>query len=138
MKSVSSLSARYGLADLRQLAAYGRWQRELPELRCGLKRGFTFYGHRPGEPFRNGAANEKRLLVAASPHDEMADAHWMRADVDCHLVRRAGQEGIEVREGAEVTEVERRSGEWRLAGRGAGATDTTIVRPAAPSPVTTR
>lgn len=115
--SLERLAVRYGLVDLHQLAAYGRWQRALPELRCGLKRGFTFYGHQPGEPFRNGAANENRVLVAASPRDEMADAHWMRSDVDRHLARRAGEEGVEVREGAEVTEIERRSGGWRFAGR---------------------
>jgi tetracycline 7-halogenase / FADH2 O2-dependent halogenase len=115
--SLERLAARHGLADLHQLAAYGRWRRALPELRCGLKRGFTFYGHRPGEPFRNGAANESRVLVAASPRDAMADAHWMRSDVDHHLARRAAAEGVEVREGAEVTEVERRRGGWRLAGR---------------------
>jgi FADH2 O2-dependent halogenase len=115
--SLERLAARYGLADLHQLAAYGRWRRALPELRCGLKRGFTFYGHRPGEPFRNGEANENRLLVAASPRDEMADAHWLRADVDQHLARRAAAEGVEVHEGVEVTEVERGSGRWRLAGR---------------------
>ena len=112
--SLERLAARYGLADLRQLAAYGRWRRELPELRCGLKRGFTFYGHRPGEPVRN---EERRVLVAASPRDEMADAHWMRADVDHHLVRRAGEEGVRVLEGAEVMEVDRRSDGWRLTGR---------------------
>ena len=36
---------------IRPLAAWGIWQRALPEVACGLKRGFTFYGHRLGEPF---------------------------------------------------------------------------------------
>jgi FADH2 O2-dependent halogenase len=115
--SLERLAAGYGLADLHHLAAYGRWRRELPELRCGLKRGFTFYGHRPGEPFTNGPANEHRLMVAASPRDEVADTHWLRADVDYHLARRAAAEGVEVLEGAEVTEVERRTDGWRLEGR---------------------
>ncbi len=118
--SLERLAARYGLLDLRALAAYGRWRRELPGLRCGLKRGFTFYGHRPGEAYRNGATNERRLLVAASPRDALADAHWLRADVDHHLVQRAVAEGVEALEGAEVTAVERRGGGWRLAvGQGA-------------------
>jgi FADH2 O2-dependent halogenase len=115
--SLERLAARYGLTDLHQLAAWGRWRRELPGLRCGLKRGFTFYGHRPGEPFGSDEANERRVLVAASPRDEMADAHWMRADVDHHLVRRAGEEGVRVLEGIGVEGVERRGDGWRLAGR---------------------
>src|SRR5436309_12571495 len=59
------LAARYGLEDLHDLAAYGRWRQRLPELRRGLKRGFTLYSHQPGKPFSNGPANEHRLLVAA-------------------------------------------------------------------------
>jgi tetracycline 7-halogenase / FADH2 O2-dependent halogenase len=115
--SLERLAARYGMEDLHQLAAWGRWRRALPELRCGLKRGFTFYGHRPGERFRNGETNENRLLVAASPRDAMADAHWIRADVDHHLARRAAAEGVRVLEGVEVAEVERRGEGWRLVGR---------------------
>ncbi|HEY8019521.1 MAG TPA: tryptophan 7-halogenase, partial [Thermoanaerobaculia bacterium] len=121
--SLERLAARYGLGDLHALAAYGRWRRELPALRRGLKRGFTFYAHRPGEPYSNGADNESRLLVAASPRDEMADAHWLRADVDHHLARRAAAEGVEVLEEAEVTAVERGAGGdggWRLEGRHEG------------------
>lgn len=114
--SLERLAARYGLDDLRALAAYGRWRRALPELRCGLKRGFTFYAHQPGEPFSNGPRNEHRLMVAASPRDAVADAHWLREDVDLHLARRAGAAGVEVREEAQVKEVERRADGWRLAG----------------------
>src|SRR6266496_2320511 len=80
------LAARYGLADLDALAAHGRWLRSLPDLRRGLKRGFTFYGHRPDETWRNGDDNGRRLLVAASPADEVADSHWLRSDVDAHLL----------------------------------------------------
>ena len=88
------LAARYGLADLHQLAAYGRWRTHLSDLRCGLKRGFTFYQHQRGEPFRGDATNTRRLLVAASPDDAAADTHWMREDVDAFLVRRAQDEGV--------------------------------------------
>src|SRR5262245_60355627 len=49
--SLESLAERYGLADLRALAAYGRWLEAFPHLQRGLKRGFTFYGHRVGESF---------------------------------------------------------------------------------------
>jgi FADH2 O2-dependent halogenase len=114
--SLERLARRYGLDDLHHLAAYGRWCRHLPQLRRGLKRGFTFYWHRPGEPFANSAANDRRLLVAASPDDAVADAHWLREDVDCHLARRAAAEGVTCLEEAEVTELERHRGAWRLSG----------------------
>ena len=96
--SLERLAAAYGLEDLSHLAAYGRWQRHLPELRCGLKRGFTFYHHRRGEPFRNSDANEHRLLVAASPSEGIADCHWLRSDVDHFLVRQAVASGVRFRD----------------------------------------
>jgi tetracycline 7-halogenase / FADH2 O2-dependent halogenase len=114
--SLERLARLPGLDDLRHLAAYGRWRRHLPELRRGLKRGFTFYRHQPGERFANSAANDHRLLVAASPSDAIADAHWLRADVDAYLARQAEAAGVACLEGAEVTAVERRPSGWHLAG----------------------
>src|SRR5215207_1158251 len=49
--SLERLGQRYGLADCYRLATHGRWLEHLPELRRGLKRGFTFYRHHPAEPF---------------------------------------------------------------------------------------
>lgn len=100
------LAARYGQPDLHHLAAHGRWLRHLPHLRRGLKRGFTFYRHRPGRPYANDAENGARLLVAASPSDPVADTHWLRADVDHHLVREAHARGVEYHDHTEVTRVE--------------------------------
>ena len=100
------LAARYGLADLRHLATYGRWRTQLHELRCGLKRGFTFYQHQRGELFRSDADNTRRLLVAASPDDRTADTHWMRADVDEFLTRRAQDEGVRFQDETELTTVQ--------------------------------
>ncbi|HEV7504118.1 MAG TPA: FAD-dependent oxidoreductase [Thermoanaerobaculia bacterium] len=109
------LAARYGLDDLHTLAAWGRWRKRLPHLRRGLKRGFTFYGHSPGRPYENGESNERRLLVAASPDDGIADCHWLRADVDHHLVLEAGRAGVEILEEVELNGVEARNG-WHLTG----------------------
>ena len=36
---------------------------------------------------------QRQLLVAASPHDEIADTHWYRPDFDQALVREARSEG---------------------------------------------
>jgi FADH2 O2-dependent halogenase len=99
------LAERYGQPDLRALAAHGRWLERLPDLRRGLKRGFTFYRHRPGAPYANDEANAARLLVAASPSDRVADTHWLREDVDHHLVRQAQAAGVDYRDLTRVTSV---------------------------------
>lgn len=106
------LAARYGLDDLHALAAWGRWMERLPHLRRGLKRGFTFYGHEPGRPFDG----ERRMLVAASPSDAIADTHWLREDVDHHLAREAAAAGAELLEEVELDGLENLPGGWRLYG----------------------
>ena len=95
----------YDQPDLRQLAAHGRWIEQLPGLRRGLKRGFSFYRHLSGKPYANDEANHARLLVAASPTDRVADTHWLREDVDHHLVRQAEAAGVSYRDHTEVTAV---------------------------------
>jgi tetracycline 7-halogenase / FADH2 O2-dependent halogenase len=77
------LSATYDLPRIAPLAKWGSWQRAYPQIACGLKRGFSFF-HQEGQ-----------LLVAASPHDDIADTHWYRADVDHFLVREAQRLGVE-------------------------------------------
>ena len=114
--ALERLAARYGLDDLRQLAAYGRWTAHLPEVRRGLKRGFTFHLHRKGQPYRNDATNSDRLLVAASPDDAIADAHWLREDVDAFLFRQAAAEGVQCLDRTVLDTLERRGGRFRLSG----------------------
>jgi FADH2 O2-dependent halogenase len=114
------LADRYGLEDLRYIAAYGQWLAHIPDVRRGLKRGFTFYRHVPGRPFANDAGNSNRLLVAASPHDAVADSHWLREDVDHFLVRRAIQEGVEFFDRTVLSGVEFGAGTVRLSGEREG------------------
>jgi tetracycline 7-halogenase / FADH2 O2-dependent halogenase len=104
--SLERLARRYGLADCWHLAAHGRWLAHHPDLRRGLKRGFTFYRHHPNEPFANRGHESERLLVAASPNDAIADAHWLRADVDHHFVREAVAAGVDYRDRVELTRAE--------------------------------
>lgn len=121
--ALERLADRYGLPDLRSLAAYGLWQRELPPLRQvrhGLKRGFTFLAHRPGRPLAPAAGGSGRLLVAASPDDEVADSHWLRADVDAFLVARAVAEGVDYRDGVELTSAREAGDGLELRGRRGG------------------
>lgn len=118
--SLERLARRYGLADCYQLSTHGRWLRHHPELRRGLKRGFTFYRHHPGEQPDDPRLSAERLLVAASPDDTIADTHWLRADVDHHFVREAVAAGADYRDRTEVTSATiDDDGAW-LAGRRGG------------------
>jgi len=115
--SLERLGIRYGLEDCYRMATHGRWLAHVPELRRGLKRGFTFYRHHPDEPFQNRGFESERLLVAASPDDALADTHWVRADVDHHFVREAVAAGVDYRDGVELTAVDVFGDSLRLAGR---------------------
>jgi len=101
--ALERLARRYGLTDCYDLAAHGRWLARYPDLVRGLKRGFTFYRHHPGEPFADRGLDSERLLVAASPSDDVADTHWLRADVDHHFVREAIAAGVDYRDHVDVT-----------------------------------
>jgi FADH2 O2-dependent halogenase len=115
--SLERLGTRYGLADCYAMATHGRWLARYPEVRRGLKRGFTFYRHHPGEPFANRGFESERLLVAASPNDEISDTHWLRADVDHHFVREAITAGVDYRDRADLTSAEFGIDGARLSGR---------------------
>jgi FADH2 O2-dependent halogenase len=92
---LEQLAARYDLPRLAPLGSYGAWQRAYPHLTCGLKRGFTYYAHDAGRAFRRDARRSTELLVAASPKDDVADTHWLRADVDAFLAAEAEALGVE-------------------------------------------
>ena len=91
---LEELSIRYDLPAITPLCKWGPWQRTYPQLGCGLKRGFTFYHHRLGQPSDAISNREDQLLVAASPHDEISDTHWYRADVDAFFVQQARDAGV--------------------------------------------
>ena len=115
--SLERLGVRYGMADCYQLATHGRWLAHYPEVRRGLKRGFTYYRHHPGERFADRGLDSERLLVAASPNDALSDTHWLRADVDHHFVRQAEAAGVEYLDHTALSGVEFGDGEARLTGR---------------------
>jgi FADH2 O2-dependent halogenase len=119
--SLERLGRRYALAGCYRLATHGRWLEHFPEVRRGLKRGFTFYRHHPGQPFANRGLDSERLLVAASPNDDVADTHWLRADVDHHFVRQAIDAGVDYRDRVELTAAATTSNGFRLTGQREGA-----------------
>jgi FADH2 O2-dependent halogenase len=89
---LQELATRYNLPALLPLTKWGTWQQHCPEVACGLKRGFSFFHHELARPC--GIRLDRQMLVAASPHDEIADTHWYRADFDHHLVREAQRLGV--------------------------------------------
>jgi tetracycline 7-halogenase / FADH2 O2-dependent halogenase len=116
--SLERIARRYSLPDCYRLAAHGRWLEHYPDLRRGLKRGFTFYRHHPGVHVDPERLASERLLVAASPNDSVADTHWLRADVDHHFVREAIAAGVDYRDRTELTHlaIDGHGGGARLAG----------------------
>ncbi|MCA9056521.1 MAG: tryptophan 7-halogenase, partial [Planctomycetaceae bacterium] len=88
------LAEQYSLPRLLPLTRYGDWKRSHPELVCGLKRGFSYFGHRSGEEFSTDERHSRELLVAASSSDADADTHWLRADVDAFFYQEAASDSI--------------------------------------------
>lgn len=99
------IALEYNLPRLLPLTKWGTWQREYPQIGCGLKRGFTFFHHQTCKEFVRTPAHENELLVAASPHDGIADTHWYRPDFDHFLVCEAQTLGAEYRENVEVDQI---------------------------------
>jgi tetracycline 7-halogenase / FADH2 O2-dependent halogenase len=102
---LQQLCRTYDLPRIVPLAEYGSWQKEYPGLPCGLKRGFSYFKHSPGERFvpRDDHANE--LLVAASRSDDDADTHWYRPAFDEFLVRELQAAGIPYFDRTEIVEL---------------------------------
>lgn len=92
---LEELAKKYDLPEVETLAKWGSWQRSHPGIGCGLKRGFSFFHHALEERGGEGLKREDQLLVAASPHDGIADTHWYRADFDHFLVREAEALGVD-------------------------------------------
>jgi tetracycline 7-halogenase / FADH2 O2-dependent halogenase len=92
---LEDLAKRYDLPALRPLAKWGSWQEKYPDIPCGLKRGFSFFHHDLRRRDSSDTTGRNPFLVAASPHDAIADTHWYRADFDHLLVKQAHNLGVE-------------------------------------------
>jgi tetracycline 7-halogenase / FADH2 O2-dependent halogenase len=117
---LEDLSRRYDLPGIAPLTKWGTWQETYPNLDCGLKRGFTFYHHQFGQRALRSPTRNDQLLVAASPHDAIADTHWYRADVDAHFVREAENTGVEYLDEVDLHEAVERDEQVKLHGRRRG------------------
>lgn len=110
-----SLCDRYDLPRLEPLARYGSWKRTHPELRCGPKRGFSYFHHRAGEPFAPDSLHSNELLVTASATDEVSDTNWYRADVDAFFAAQSIEAGALLLDEAQITAIERPD-DWSISG----------------------
>jgi FADH2 O2-dependent halogenase len=117
---LGDLCDRYDLPRIKPLTRYGTWRRTYPGIVCGLKRGFSYFHHRPGEPFRQDAEHTTELLVTASGSDDVGDTHWYRADVDAFLAGEACAAGVRLLEEAHLERLED-DGAWALHGTQHGA-----------------
>jgi len=117
---LEELCDRYDLARIRPLSKWGTWRRAHPQVACGLKRGFSFYRHDAGAAFADDAAHGRQLLVAASPHDDIADTHWYRPDFDSFLASEAEAAGALHLDETHLDGVCFEGGRVRLSGRRQG------------------
>ncbi|HEY6229138.1 MAG TPA: FAD-dependent oxidoreductase [Verrucomicrobiae bacterium] len=111
---LEEIAAKYDLPDLASFSKWGTWQAAHPEIACGLKRGFTFYKHEFAREV-NFSDRTQQLLVAASPHDRIADTHWYRPEFDAHLARKAVELGAELIQEATFELKEEKDG-WSVVG----------------------
>lgn len=114
---LESLCDQYNWPQIRPLCRYGSWIRELPDLRRGLKRGFSYFHHTAGEPFLSGKKHARELLVAASVSNQVADTHWFRADVDQFFARQFEKTGGQLWEEATLESIHRtadRDPHWHI------------------------
>jgi len=114
---LGTLATRYNLPGIAPLSKWGSWQETYPNVACGLKRGFTFYHHVLGMPATTDPNHHRQLLVAASPHDRIADTHWYRAEVDHLFVKEAQKRGVPYLDEVKLQDVSESENEIRLQGR---------------------
>ena len=117
---LQQIAEEHDLPQLLPFRRWGEWQREHPEIGCGLKRGFSFFHHALGQAFSDDERRRNQLLVAASPRDEVADTHWFRSDFDHHLVNEAQRLGVAYFDQTELTSFDERPDGVTLAGQRLG------------------
>lgn len=103
---LEEIAEEYGLDEIKPFCKWGTWQKSHPEIGCGLKRGFTFYFHQPGQRFKKTPTRINELLVSASPHAGIADTHWYRPDFDLYLYQAAAKLGVKVLDQTGITDLD--------------------------------
>lgn len=109
-----SLSFKYNLPWLHDFSRYGSWQKAHPGIVCGIKRGFSYFKHYPGQEFSTDDNHRNELLVAASVSDEQSDTNWLRSDFDAFLVTKVKDAAIDYFDGTEIISVNRKNNRWEF------------------------
>jgi FADH2 O2-dependent halogenase len=117
---LEELARRYELPAILPFTKWGPWQKARFNIACGLKRGFTFYHHAFGHAWSSDPARGTELLVAASPHDAIADTHWYRADFDQFFAQEAQRAGAVLWEQVALDTIEFAGDSALLSGRHEG------------------
>jgi tetracycline 7-halogenase / FADH2 O2-dependent halogenase len=125
---LEELANRYDLPAVRPLAKWGSWQEHYPHMPCGLKRGFSFFHHDLRHPRPSQITPENHFLVAASPHDAIADTHWYRAEFDQFLVEQARELGAEYVDELHLQSFAETADHIELTGKRHGAEQTIRAR----------
>ena len=114
---LEELASQYDLPQIAAFSKWGTWRRTYPFIRCGLKRGFSFFQHSRGKPFAPMPSRRNELRVAASPSDQIADTHWFREDFDAFLCDQARAVGVSYVDRIELETPVRTAAHWRLVGQ---------------------
>lgn len=126
-RTLARMADEYGIPELRPLCHWGSWKRELPQLLCGKKRGFTYFDQTTGEDLSDENFDARRLLVSASVDDEHSDTHWLRSDVDQFVFQLAQASGVVAFEECRY-ELGQQDGQWTLEGSATGNVDPSLRR----------
>ena len=117
---LEEIADEYDLPFVRPLCKWGTWQKQTPQLACGLKRGFTFYQHQLDQPLPPDPERRRQLLVGASPREEIADTHWYRPDFYHYLVQQGRNLGVAYWDEVELTGAREDADGMRLSGQRLG------------------
>lgn len=99
------LAEEFEIPELAALSTYAGTRRSFPQLNVGLKRGFSYFWHAPGQEFAAGDQHQNEMIVAASASDASADSQWDRADVDTFLVSLFDRYGVSYWDQAQVCNI---------------------------------
>ena len=112
---VHDLAIKYDLTELFPLTQFGTWRKEYPEIRCGCKRGFSYFWHGGEQGFKANTNHDNELLVNANASRGVADTQWYRADVDQLFATVAQQQGATLLEDARVLSIEHpQAHQWQI------------------------
>ena len=108
------LGQQYEIQPLVDLATYGGWKANHPQLTCGKKQGFSYFHHHAQEHFTETSVGERSLLVAASRSNELADTHWYRSEVDEYFFKQAILSGVMPHSATSVENLSSVGNQYRL------------------------